>query len=117
LLEESDVMFFPTCYPEGMPIAILEGMMHGMAIISRNVGGIPDHIKNVENGCLTDSIDPAIFAEYVIQLISNYQLYNQISRNNSIFANLQFTPERLITKLFELYESDKYILKNHLSVE
>ena len=103
LLEESDVLFFPTCYPEGMPISILEGMMYGMPIISRNVGGIPDHIKNNVNGFLTDSTNPEDFAEFIIQIVSNAKLYARFNSENIELSKNQFGPERLIKKLNELY--------------
>lgn len=103
LLEESDVLFFPTCYPEGMPISILEGVMYGMPIISRNVGGIPDHIKNNVNGFLTDSTNPEDFVEFIIQIVSNAKLYARFNRANIELSKNQFGPERLIKKLNELY--------------
>jgi glycosyltransferase involved in cell wall biosynthesis len=103
LFLESDILFFPTCYPEGMPISILEGMMYGLPIISRNVGGIPDHITNNENGFLTDSTDPVKFANYIQNLITNQELYYQIKSRNIEKATIEFIPERLIKKLFELY--------------
>jgi glycosyltransferase involved in cell wall biosynthesis len=103
ILKQSDILFFPTCYPEGMPITILEGMMHGMPIISRNEGGIPDHIKNELNGFLTDSKDPIVFSNYIIKLITNKKLFNDISKNNLITANINFIPERLLNRLLELY--------------
>ncbi len=104
LLRDCNVLFFPTCYGEGMPISILEGMMYGLPIISRNVGGIPDHIQNEENGFLTDSVDPNEFAKYIVKLTSNLELYNKIRQKNILKANELFVPERLIHKLNELYK-------------
>jgi glycosyltransferase involved in cell wall biosynthesis len=103
LLKQSDILFFPTCYPEGMPITILEGMMYGMPIISRNEGGIPDHVNNNINGFLTDSVDPKVFADLILNLISDSLLFKQISENNLKTANIKFIPERLTNKLLELY--------------
>lgn len=103
LLLNSDILFFPTCYPEGMPISILEGMMYGMPIISRNEGGIPDHIQNIENGFLTDSSDPKVFSDFIIELISNKELYSQIVENNILKSQKDFIPERLIKKLYKIY--------------
>jgi glycosyltransferase involved in cell wall biosynthesis len=103
LLKQSDILFFPTCYPEGMPITILEGMMYGMPIISRNEGGIPDHIKNEINGFLTESRDPLVFSDFIIKLITNKKLFNEIRKNNLVTANIKFIPERLLKRLLELY--------------
>jgi glycosyltransferase involved in cell wall biosynthesis len=103
LLKKSHILFFPTCYPEGMPITILEGMMYGLPIISRKEGGIPDHIIDKDNGFITDSIDPVFFSEKIIELISNQNLYLNIRKNNILKAQENFVPERLIKMLFKIY--------------
>lgn len=103
LLKESDILFFPTCYSEGMPLTILEGVMHGMPIITRNVGGIPDHIKNGVNGYLTDSINPEDFANLILRTIGNPETFNQFKTNNLQLARIEFIPDRLINRLLNLY--------------
>lgn len=51
LLEKSDVFILLTRYlNEGQPISILEAMGNGMVIITTNHAGIPDIVKNEENG-------------------------------------------------------------------
>ena len=103
LLKESDILFFPTCYSEGMPLTILEGVMHGKPIITRNVGGIPDHIKNGVNGYLTDSINPEDFANLILRTIGNPETFNQFKTNNLQLARIEFIPDRLINRLLNLY--------------
>lgn len=103
LLKESDILFFPTCYSEGMPLTILEGVMYGMPIISRKVGGIPDHIKNGVNGYLTDSINPEDFANLILRTIENPETFYQFRTNNLQLARIEFIPERLINRLLNLY--------------
>lgn len=103
LLQKSNALFFPTFYNEGMPISILEGMMHGLPIISRNVGGIPDHIIHGVNGFLTDSLNPEIFADFIIKINNNPNLYNSMRNNNILYAKENFTPERLRENLLKLY--------------
>ena len=50
LLKKSSVLVLPS-YNEGLPMAILEGMACGKAIISTKVGAIPEVVKE-ENGIL-----------------------------------------------------------------
>lgn len=52
-LNKADVYILPS-YIEGSPISILEAMSYGMPIISTNVGGIPELVKNNENGLLIE---------------------------------------------------------------
>jgi glycosyltransferase involved in cell wall biosynthesis len=51
VLNNSDVYILPS-YNEGLPISILESMSYGKAIIATNVGGVPEIVRNKENGLL-----------------------------------------------------------------
>jgi glycosyltransferase involved in cell wall biosynthesis len=51
VLNNSDVYILPS-YNEGVPISILESMSYGKAVISTNVGGIPEIVRDKENGLL-----------------------------------------------------------------
>jgi glycosyltransferase involved in cell wall biosynthesis len=51
LLKKSDVYILPS-YSEGLPISILEAMSYKLPIISSPVGGIPEIVKDGENGFL-----------------------------------------------------------------
>ena len=53
LLRESGIFLFPTYY-EGMPMAVLEAMAYGMAIVATKVGGIPQLIKDGLSGYLCE---------------------------------------------------------------
>jgi glycosyltransferase involved in cell wall biosynthesis len=103
LLTNSDLLFFPTCYGEGMPVAILEGMMHGLPVITRKVGGIGDHLKDGVCGFVTESRDPEVFANLILSLTTNHEKYNQIKIENIKIAKEEFIPERLIKRLIDLY--------------
>lgn len=51
LLKKSDIFILLTTYPkEGQPISILEAMGNGMIIVTTNHAGIPDVVKNNDNG-------------------------------------------------------------------
>ena len=50
-LQNTDIYILPS-YNEGLPISILEAMSYGKPIISTDVGGIPEIVKNNENGFL-----------------------------------------------------------------
>ncbi len=58
LMREADILVLPS-YQEGLPMAILEGMAHGLAIVSTRAGAIGDAVSDGENGLLTPPGDTA----------------------------------------------------------
>jgi glycosyltransferase involved in cell wall biosynthesis len=70
LLNQCDVLILPS-YNEGLPIAILEAMSYGKTIISTNVGGIPEVVKNNINGYLITPGDKSAIETAISNLINN----------------------------------------------
>ena len=77
----SDVLVLPSL-KEGFPITLLEAMASGLPIIATNVGGVPEIIKNGENGFLVEPKNPEAIAEKVLLLFENNELYKQIVEKN-----------------------------------
>jgi glycosyltransferase involved in cell wall biosynthesis len=78
LLLNSDVLIFPTIHDEGMPNVVLEALLYGMPVLSRRVGSIPQVVEHGSRGFLTESTDPAIFADWIVRLVSEPQLYRSM---------------------------------------
>jgi glycosyltransferase involved in cell wall biosynthesis len=66
-MEESDVLLMPSLQ-EGLPMAAVEALWHGLAIIGSRIGGLNDVISDTKNGCLCD-LNPESFAEAIRELI------------------------------------------------
>lgn len=101
----SKILFFPTYYPEGMPICIIEGILYGLVIVSRPVGGIPDWVKVPANGVLTDSLDPQDYAALIDTLCADKEKMNQIGETNKEYAQSYFTPSALTNRLLTYYSN------------
>lgn len=104
VIASSDLCFFPPCSPEGMPITILESVVAGLPIVTRNEGGIKDHIVNGVNGYVLDSKDPQDFANLILELCSNHVLYARMSKANIELGKAKFTKEKFIERLFSYYD-------------
>jgi len=103
LFSKSDMLFFPTYYPEGLPIVILEALLYGLPVITRPIGGVPDVIENNKHGFVTESLDPNIYAGMIEQLCSNSDLYSAISFNNIKLASEHILPDKVRIWLQEIY--------------
>jgi len=103
-LGESDVYLFPTEYGEGMPISVLEAMAAGLPVITRPVGGLADFFVDGRMGYLTNSTDPAAFAD-LINLLFNVGLREEIAAYNSAYARSRFTGLAAAAALQAIYSS------------
>ena len=104
LLRNADIMFFPTCYPEGMPLTLLEGMIYGLPIITRPMGGISDLVIQGENGFLLESISFKDFLSQILLLVDNPITYKKISINN-LEKSKMFMPSEVQNRLFSIYKN------------
>jgi glycosyltransferase involved in cell wall biosynthesis len=103
VLNDSDIYILPS-YHEGLPISILESMAYGKAIISTNVGGIPEIVRNKENGILINSgnlkqIEQAI--DFFLKNPEQLVLYGEASKR----IVQKFLPHEVIKELEHIYKS------------
>jgi glycosyltransferase involved in cell wall biosynthesis len=101
-LQKADIYILPS-YKEGLPISILEAMSYGQAIISTNVGGIPEIVIAKKNGIL---IEPGNLAEieaainFFIENPNKIQIYGQESK---LIAK-KHQPDLVISELLTIYQ-------------
>ena len=69
-LSTCDALILPS-YNEGLPIAILEAMSYGKAIISTNVGGISEVVHQGINGFLIEPGDKLALKHSIDMLLAN----------------------------------------------
>lgn len=73
LLETADVYILPT-YNEGLPLALLEAMSWGLPVITTPVSGIPDVVKDRQNGLIVDAGNIQQLADAIQLSIENEDL-------------------------------------------
>jgi glycosyltransferase involved in cell wall biosynthesis len=76
-LKSADIFVLPS-YSEGLPIAMLEAMSFGIAVIVTPVGDIPLVIKNMVNGLLVPVGDYRLLAEAILSLVNDSFLLQSI---------------------------------------
>jgi N-acetyl-alpha-D-glucosaminyl L-malate synthase BshA len=97
----SDIFVLPSLR-EGFPNVILEAMASGLPIIASNVGGIPEIIKNGENGFLVEPKNPEMIAEKILMLFENNELRKIIIEKNKEDVK-RYSWEDITEKLEENY--------------
>lgn len=102
-LINSDIFVLPTRHGEGCPVALLEAMASGLAIITTPVGGIPDIIKHKENGLLLDSVTSGSICSAMKYLFADANLLSRIKMVNHQQAWSLFVDNVVATKIEEQY--------------
>ncbi|MFC7205395.1 glycosyltransferase family 4 protein [Haloferax namakaokahaiae] len=101
LLSRGSIFVLPT-YAEGLPIAMLEGMSGGNAIVSTPVGSIPEVITN-ERGLLVEPGNAAGLTTALEQLIRDPQLVSEMGRGNRQAIEDQYSWQATANELVEMY--------------
>jgi glycosyltransferase involved in cell wall biosynthesis len=87
---------------DGLPLAILEAMSVGKPIIATAVGGIPEAIKNGQNGVL---VQPDIheIAKKIIFFIESPQLAAKYGANAKKTVEISFNWEQAVSNFLNIY--------------
>lgn len=103
ILNESTVNVLPT-YAEGVPIAILEAMAGGNAIVSTGVGGIPS-VVDEENGVLVEPGDADALADALLTLLEDPDRIQSMARESRRRVEAAHSWETVTADLVDLYDS------------
>lgn len=103
LLNKVDAYILPS-YHEGLPISILEAMSYSLPIISTNVGGIPEILKNGENGFIMSPGDKDAMYRAILELMNNEKL--RMDMGKASYSKVQeHMPSFVERQLNDLYRS------------
>lgn len=108
-LEKSDFLVLPS-YNEGLPMAILEAMSRKSLVISTYVGGIPEVIKNHENGLLCNAGDIDELANALKIAVNEKSYCKEMIEKAYQVVNKRFNRNDMIQKIDDIYKT--LILRN-----
>jgi glycosyltransferase involved in cell wall biosynthesis len=104
LLAGSDV-FVLASNKEGLPISILEGMRAGLPVVASDVGGIPETVRDGENGFLVPRTDPVALRTALQKLIDDPALRQRFGQASRKRFERDFTAQRMFDQTRAIYES------------
>ncbi|MCC7047352.1 MAG: glycosyltransferase family 4 protein [Alphaproteobacteria bacterium] len=102
LLAQSDILVLPS-RQEGLPVAILEAMAGGVAVIATPVGAIPDAIAGGETGLLVPPGDVDALARAIATLIDDPARRARLARAARARFEAMFTIDRTADAVAALY--------------
>ena len=101
-MEKSDILLMPSLR-EAMPMAGLQALAMGLALVASDIGSVPDLVKNGENGFLVKPGDLKGYSEALQKLLSDTALLENCRlKSREMVTN--FDMQRIISAYEDLYQ-------------
>ncbi len=101
-LSEIDIFVYPSWH-EGFGRSIMEAMAMEKPVVATRVGGIPDLVKNGENGFLVEPHNPEVLAEKIKELMENKELREKFGKAGREHVNKNYEWNDGIKKFANLF--------------
>ena len=95
-----------TSLNEGTPLSLLEAMASKRPVISSDVGGVKDIIKNGYNGYCFNIKDKNKMIKKIKALLNNKKERIRLGNNGYKFVKNNYTYQKLVNDMQKLYESE-----------
>ncbi len=102
LLSGADVFLFPS-RTENLPFAVLEAGFSGLPIIATSVGGIPEIIKDMQNGILVHPKNPKEIAEGIMYILDHKEKQKEFGEAIKQTVQNFFSLEKMLSQTLGLY--------------
>jgi glycosyltransferase involved in cell wall biosynthesis len=99
----ADIYISPSLY-ESFGVSVIEAMVAGVPVVAGRVKAFEELITDGHNGLLVEAANPSAIADAVMNLFSNPQLWNSISRNAREQVRARFSWETICSTLMQTYQ-------------
>ncbi|MEP7118783.1 MAG: glycosyltransferase family 4 protein [Acidobacteriota bacterium] len=89
---------------EGSPVALIEAMAAGTAVVSTAVGGVADVVEHGVTGLLAPMDDDAALAAHVVTLLGDRELGRQLGQRGRVRVAATYGADRLVADITGLYD-------------
>ena len=96
-------VFALSTHAEGFPLAVIEAMSHGKPVVATAVGGIPEAVVDHETGYLIPPKSPELFADALIKLRQDLDVYARLSEAGRSRMKETFSAEQFQHRVRNLY--------------
>jgi len=101
-LRRASVCVYPS-HIEAMPIAWLEGMACGKAVVASRTGPGPELIDDEVTGLLCDPYSPDSIADKIIRILKDSELRRRLGENARRAAEQRFSLAPLVERNLDYY--------------
>ncbi|MGJ0841788.1 glycosyltransferase family 4 protein [Clostridium tertium] len=102
LLKKVGTVILPS-YNEGLPMTLLEGMATGKAVISTDVGGIPELVVNKQNGLIIHPGDIVALCQAMRKIVEEKEFVKECSANNLKKIYSQFSRKKMHNEINNIF--------------
>jgi glycosyltransferase involved in cell wall biosynthesis len=100
-----DVLVLASSHHEGMPMAILEALSQSVPVIATRIGGIPEIVRDGQEGFLVDAPDPGIISEKLLLIAEDRDLLRSLGQAARRRYLENYQTERMTQAYERLYYS------------
>lgn len=102
-LSEAHIVCLPS-YREGLPKVLIEASAVGRPIITTDVAGCREVVKNGENGFLVPARNPSALADAIYKLIESPDIRRKMGCKGRAIAVAEFSVEKVTKETVAIYE-------------
>lgn len=103
VLAASDILVLPS-FREGTPRVITEAMASGLPVVATGIAGIPEQVKDAENGYLIPTGDSGALADRLRGLLADAELRERMGTHGVERAE-RFSLATMVEELDRLYQN------------
>jgi glycosyltransferase involved in cell wall biosynthesis len=102
VLAQSHIVCLPS-YREGLPKSLLEAASCGRPIVTTDVPGCREIVRDGDNGFLVEARNPTALADALAELLSDPELRHRMGRRGVERAMNEFSQEKIVAQVLALY--------------
>ncbi len=103
MYREADICIYPSCFLEPFGLALLEANACGKPIVVSRAGGMPEIIRDGENGFLIDMHDHRQLAERCLELLTDRVMAESMGRYGRELVEDRFVEDVMVESTIAFY--------------
>ena len=96
-------VFVMSSVKEGLPYTLLEAMVAELPIVITEAGGMPELIKNHENGLMVAQKNPEALARAIGGLVENHAVAKELSQKAKEIVSDRFSLNKMVSETEKVY--------------